>query len=404
MSNEARRVPRLLVLTSTYPRWQGDSEPGFVHELAKRLVGDFDVTVLCPHATGAAREELLDRVRVHRYCYAPKRLETLVNNGGIITNLRRHPWKWLLVPGFLLSMLWSTWTAVRRYRPDVIHAHWLIPQGLIVAFLQLVQRRVPPFIVTSHGADLFALKAAPLQAIKRFVADRAAAITVVSRAMRDELLRMGVDITSVSVQPMGVDLAERFTPDALIERSRDEILFVGRMVEKKGLRHLIAAMPMILEAWPSAFLTVAGFGPEEAERRLQVRVLGLETKIRFIGALPQAQLPEVYRRAAVFVAPFVRASGGDEEGLGLVLVEAAGCGCPLVVGDVAAVRDVIQPSGVCRIVDPRDARSLATNVCAVLASPQTESATAGHVQAVQHFDWRQRAAAYAALLAAKVTA
>lgn len=80
---------RLLVLTSTYPRWPNDPEPGFVHELAKRLTGYFQVQVLAPQAFGARRQEILDGVDVVRFCYAPVWLQTLVNDGGIVTNLKR---------------------------------------------------------------------------------------------------------------------------------------------------------------------------------------------------------------------------------------------------------------------------------------------------------------------------
>jgi glycosyltransferase involved in cell wall biosynthesis len=124
-----------------------------------------------------------------------------------------------------------------------------------------------PFVATSHGADLFALKARPLQALKRHVVRRASAITVVSTAMRDELARIGVRTDKITVQPMGVDLHGQFIPDPAITRSRDELLFVGRLVEKKGLQYLIDAMPAIVAAKPSAFLTIAGFGPELPARQ-----------------------------------------------------------------------------------------------------------------------------------------
>lgn len=147
MNPTGRSQPRLrlLVLTSTYPRWSGDHEPGFVHELSRRLAADFDVTVLCPHAPGAAATEMLDGVRVLRYRYAPEALETLVHNGGIIGNLARAKWKWLLVPGFFLAQAIAAWNCLRRDRPDVIHGHWLIPQGLLLATLSLVVRGFPPF-------------------------------------------------------------------------------------------------------------------------------------------------------------------------------------------------------------------------------------------------------------------
>src|SRR5690606_15038310 len=118
-------------------------------------------------------------------------------------------------------------------------------------------------------------------------------------------------------------------------------LFVGRMVEKKGLRHLIHAMPRILACCPDATLTIAGFGPEEKERRAQVQAFGLGGNVRFVGALRQAELPPLYRRATVFVAPFVQSSSGDQDGLGLVLIEALGCGARVVVSSMPATRRLI---------------------------------------------------------------
>lgn len=391
--------PRLLVLASTYPRWPGDPEPGFVHELARRLAGSFDVTVLGPRAPGAKDHDWMDGVRVLRYRYAPGRFETLVNDGGIVTNLRRSPWKWLLVPGFLVGMLWLAWKLLRQWRPDVVHAHWLLPQGLAMAMLGLVVRRTPPFVVTSHGADLYALRARPLQGLKRFVAKRAAAVTVVSSAMRDELGSIGVDPARVQVRPMGVDLTERFTPVVPSARSSSEILFVGRLVEKKGLRYLIDAMPLVLARHPDACLTIAGFGPEEAACRTQVESLGLRERVQFLGAVAQAELPELYRRAAVFVAPFVQASSGDQEGLGLVLVEALGCGCPVVTTRIPAVQEVFGtwPG---TIATPGSVESLAARILQVLDDPAAAQvdAEARRSDLRARFDHAAVAAGYAALL------
>lgn len=390
-----QRSTRLLVLTSTYPRSKHDPEPGFVHELARRLTGDFDVHVIGPHATGAASREHMDEVEVTRFRYAPTRLETLVNDGGIVTNLKRNPLKWLLVPAFLLAQTWTTWRTIRTWRPDVIHAHWLIPQGLIVALLGRVSRKVPPFLVTSHGADLFALRFWPMLALKRFVARRAAAMTVVSQAMLQALEKQGISSGNVMVQPMGVDLTGRYVPDPRIKRDRNQLLFVGRLVEKKGLATLFRAMPRILEARPNVYLTIAGFGPEEAALRALAAKLGLESKIHFLGAVTQEQLPALYRRAGLFVAPFIQARSGDQEGLGLVTVEAIGCGCPVIVSDLPAVRDVVQDSS--RRARPGDAHDLAAKIIAFLHQPASAANAIDRelrARAQAHFDWQAVAAGY----------
>ena len=395
------RLPVLLVLASTYPRWPADPEPGFVHELSRRLTECYRVIVLCPHAPGAKPRETMDGVEVVRYRYAPERWETLVNDGGIVTNLKRARWKLLLVPGFVLGQAWVAWRLMRRERVDVIHAHWLIPQGLIAALLPWLPGRRVSYVVTSHGADLYALKGRLLDGIKRFVARRAAAATVVSSAMRERLMALDVPAAHIHVLPMGVDLSERFTPDPSVPRSQHEILFVGRLVEKKGLRHLIAALPQVLEGVPDAFLTIVGFGPEEAALRQQVHTLGLQAKVHFLGAVAQARLPALYRRAALFVAPFVQAESGDQEGLPVALMEAVACGCPVVAGDVAGIEDLLGRMKPEICVDARNADMLASCICNRLI----DSSTAGlHAQAVleeasRRVDWNRIAAGYARLIA-----
>lgn len=390
--------PRVLVLASTYPRWKGDPEPAFVHELARRLVQAFEVTVVCPHADGAAVEEVIDGVHVRRFRYAPRRLETLVNDGGIPANLRLHPWKWALVPGFALSLLVSLAYAAWRWRPDVVHAHWLLPQGLVAAFASALLPRFPPFVVTSHGADLFTLRGRFMRALKGFAVRNASAATVVSEAMAEELRKLATDRTEVSVRPMGVDLAGRFVPHPGVARSTTEILFVGRLVEKKGLRHLIDAMPAVAAACPDATLRVIGFGPEEGACRRRVEESGLRHRVEFLGAVQQEKLPDAYRRAAVLVAPFVEARSGDREGLGLVMVEAAGCGCPVIASDLPAVRDVADGTLV-RTVTPGAPEALARAIVGVLsAPPDVEAVARGRAALRARFDWEHVAIGYAGLL------
>ena len=92
----------LLVLASTYPRWANDHEPGFVHELCKRLTSEFNVIALVPDAVDADPNGLLDDVHVIRYRYAPKKLQSLVNNGGIVNNLKTFFFFFFFVLSFLI--------------------------------------------------------------------------------------------------------------------------------------------------------------------------------------------------------------------------------------------------------------------------------------------------------------
>lgn len=362
------KKPRLLVLASTYPRWGGDPEPGFVHTLCVRLAQSFEVHVVCPHAPGALTEEQLDGIQVHRFRYAPGHLEALVQGGGILNNLKHHSWKWLLVPLFFASLAGKTWSMMRRLRPACIHAHWIIPQGLVLAAVLKIQRRSTPFLLTSHGGDLFGLRGWLFERLKKSVVRQASAVTVVSQAMVAEVIRLGAYPERVRVVPMGVDFHKLFTPGLVEERQPGEILFVGRLVEKKGLRYLIEAMPAILDRTPGARLRIVGGGPEEATLRKFALLNGVAEHVEFLGARPQAELPAMYRRANIFVAPFVEAASGDQEGLGLVTVEAIACGCPVVVGDMPVLNDIFDPSENDLRVDPRQIEQLAQCVTTILTN------------------------------------
>ena len=395
---DMKNKPTLLVLASTYPRWAEDHEPGFVHELAKRLVECFHVIVLCPHTLGAASAEVMDGVEVVRYRYAPQALETLVNDGGIVTNLKLHRWKLLLVPSFVLMQAWQAWRLCSKRQIDVVHAHWLIPQGLIAALLG------KPFLVTSHGADLHALRSKPLQMLKRWVLQKARAATVVSSAMRDIAVQLGANLDKISVVPMGVDMTDRFVPAEVAHRSCSELLFVGRLVEKKGLRYLLEALHMVLRERPDVTLTIAGFGPDEQSLKTQTHELGLQHAVHFQGAVAQKDLPALYQRAALFVAPFVKARSGDQEGLPVALMEAVACGCPVVAGDVAGIGDLLGVLKEQICVDARNTKLLAEKICTELAHPECgkERACQVHRIASAYVDWNRISREYADLLSRMV--
>jgi glycosyltransferase involved in cell wall biosynthesis len=205
---------------------------------------------------------------------------------------------------------------------------------------------------------------------------------------------------------MGVDLRERFTVDSSVTRDIDSLLFVGRLVPKKGLKHLLDALPAVLQQRPAVTLTIAGFGPEESSLKLQARNLGIEDRIRFLGATAQRELPALYRRASLFVAPFIRDDSGNQEGLPVVMMEAIGCGCPVVVGQVAGVQDLLGDFSRQVCVQSADTHALAAAIVNALQNPGQASVRAQAIRAaaVSRVDWQTIADGYARLLEACVAA
>ena len=282
---------RILVTTSTFPRWENDVEPSFVFELCRRLKENYRIHVLAPHAPGALLEEQFDNIQVTRYRYFFKGWERLAYQGGILANLKQQPLRFGLVPFFGLFQMGAILKLLRRYHFDLIHAHWLIPQGLCATIARRLVNPAPPLLCTSHGGDLFGLNGEFMTRLKRCVLNDATAVTTVSQAMRDAIRPLGVDMEKIKVIPMGVDLQNLFIPPKNRRESKS-ILFVGRVVEKKGLRFLIEAMPAILEKHPDAKLRVAGDGQELTVIKNLANNLGVDGRIQFLGALANETLPE----------------------------------------------------------------------------------------------------------------
>lgn len=391
--------PALLVLTSTFPRWAGDHEPPFVFELARRLTAHFEVTVLAPHARGAKHLEMMDGVRVERFRYAPAALERLAYDGGIPTRLRRQPWLAVLVPLFILGQLIHARRLVRRLQPQAIHAHWLLPQGLVAVLGVAAGRRRPRLLVTAHGADLHGLNTGPARWIKRLVLRRADVISVVSGSLASHITPLITTPGKLHVAPMGVDLMQTFVPAS--EKSRGQTLvFAGRLVEKKGLAQLLDALPMILSHRPDCRLLVAGDGPLRATLEARAQRLDVAAHVVFQGRYRNDELPGIFGQADVGVFPFQIAAGGDQEGLGLVTVEAMGCGLPVVVGDVPAVHDVVAHEHNGLIVPAGDSTALAAQILRLLDDPAlaTRLAITAREEAMARFDWQVVTDRYAQLL------
>ena len=400
MTDLNNRRPRILVVTSTYPRWENDPGPAFVFELSRRLTASFEITVLAPRSPGSKSQEYMAGLNVIRFSYFFKHLEKLAtHSGGILSRLRANPFYFLLVPFFLIGQLLALIHLLRRRQFDLIHAHWLIPQGLSVVIVQTLIQRSIPLLCTSHGGDLFALRGRMFHCLKRSVIKRSRALTVVSQVMKKIVVEMGVSTDKVHVIPMGVDLAQRFTPDSTVRRRGDELLFVGRLVEKKGLRVLLEAMPTVLSEHPATILTVAGTGPLERALRKMARQLNISHKVNFLGMVAQSELPALYRRATIAVFPFVVAKSGDQEGFGLVQVEAMGCECPVIASDLPAIHDIIEDGKNGKLVPSGNSQALSRTIDKLLFDHELRKKLAreGRKSVLRQFDWKMIIEGYSRL-------
>lgn len=187
--------------------------------------------------------------------------------------------------------------------------------------------------------------------------------------------------------PMGVDLANQFRPVPGINRNLKKLIFVGRLVEKKGVTHLLDAMAIVIKSVPEAELLIVGEGPLRETLEQQSAQQGLNRHVEFRGGVPHHLLPELFSSAGIAVIPSVVDSAGDQEGLGLVIVEAMGCGCAVIASSLDAIRDVID-SGSGMLITPGDSLKLAKNICLLLSDQKLcqTMAARGRARVIEKFD------------------
>jgi len=284
------------VLTTSYPRFEGDSVVNFLGEAVARLrERGVEVDVVSP-------------MDFPHYGIA--------YGAGIMGNLRRQPWRAALVPAFLASFRRAA--SPRARDADLIHAHWL-PSGFVAATLGR------PFVVQLWGTDVELAKR--MRPLARAVLRRARLVICPSNALAEAARLLGAE--EVRVIPSGVEVPASVGGEA----EPPEVLFAGRLSPEKGILELV-------EAAQGMSLVVAGDGP------LRDRVPGA------LGFVPHDELGPLYERAAVVACPSHR------EGFGVVCAEAMAYGRPVVAGAVGGLLDLVVDGETGLLVPPRDVGAL----------------------------------------------
>jgi glycosyltransferase involved in cell wall biosynthesis len=364
----------ILILASTFPRWAKDSTPPFVYELSKQFVDKGRVVVLVPYSKGSTKYETMDGMTVHRFNYWP--FSKKLADGAILPNLKTNKLFWLQVPFFMLFELIAIRRMIKKYNPDVIHAHWIIPQGINAVLVKKLTGWHGRIVCTTHGGDIFGLRF--LDWLKKWVISNCSAVTVVSESIKLRLKDFKLE-TPIELIPMGVDTSKfnisqkddtlRFKYDI----NGPFLLFVGRLSEKKGVEYLIRAMPEILKHLPSTKLLIAGHG--ELSQSLEILVnekLGISENVIFAGGIPNSELPKYYATADIFVGPSIIARGGDREGFPVSFMEAMASKTPLVISDLEIFNSLKEPDNVIKAVE-KSPNSLANSLIRLLNDKQLQN-------------------------------
>lgn len=296
----------------------------------------------------------------------------------------------------------SSARALRDTGASLVHAHFATDA---VDLWPAVRRARLPLLVTLHGYDVTMRPEwwhSGKGGLRRRVYPRrlldmarqpGVAFVAVSQALKERAVDLGIAPEKITVAYIGVD-TRRFVPgDVPLSARAPRVLFIGRLVEKKGLPVLIRAMQRVMQALPSAELVVAGDGPQRATATRLANEARLNAT--FVGALDERGVLEQLHQAQVTCLPSIEAANGDAEGFGLVLLESQACGVPVVTSALGGAREGLLEGRTGHAFAPGDDASLAAHLVRMLSDPAGLDAMSSAARrfVCENFELRQRTAA-----------
>lgn len=375
---------RIGVLTTSYPRWAGDASGQFVAALNRYLVAaghqvevlsagpaqptrSPDDEAILSSRPGAVDEVCESGVVVRRVPSA------LFYAGGAPDALAQGPAMWLEAARFTARLARHFWAVQGRY--EALVSHWLVPCGVLAE--RFAARR--PHIAIAHSSDIHLLRRLHGQSLVRWVSRRARLIytadSLVVPGANGRVVPMGIDCAQLAGSPQ-----QRQAARAQLAVERPTILFLGRLVPVKGVSVLLRS----LCALPSAVLWLAGDGPLRAALHDQVRALGLQDRVQFLGSIAGDERRQRLWACDVLAVPSVELADGRSEGAPQVVLEGLAAGAHVVASRVGGIASLLGDAGWC--VPPGDVPGWTAALAQALAT-SVESRRAQAWAQVQRFDW-----------------
>ncbi len=328
--------PKLLVLTSTFPV-SPEAGDNFVSQLCYQLSGNFQITVLAPQTKGSAEKGTFHDLEIVRYKVTPFGNLGLTQNSGIVSNIRRAPWLILISPWLIFSQVAALKKMVKENNFSAIHAHWLIPSGFSAALYKKLFNKNIKLIVTAHGSDINKFNFLPFSFIKKFTLSQVDTLSTVSQDLKQKVLDLGYR-KEIPVVPMGVDTSkfspEYFSVELAKIYNKPVLLYVGTVIKNKGVEVLLKSMRILVEKFPQATLLLIGDGNYLEQSRSLTSYMKLEENIKFLGRLPNSELPKYHATCNVFVLPSL------SEGFPVVISEALSSGSLCVTSDLPVFKQL----------------------------------------------------------------
>jgi glycosyltransferase involved in cell wall biosynthesis len=381
------------MVTTSYPRFPGDSVGTFMEPIAKGVAArGHEVHVVAPWHPRITRGKVEDGVFFHFFRYAPvAALNVFGYAAGLRADVRLKGAAWLAAPLALAAGWFKAMRVAQKRRATVMHGHWVVPGGVIAA----AARPALPLVVSLHGSDVFvAERTPPAGAAARRVFARAGFVTACSDDLARRAVALGAPSDRTEVVPYGVDSA-RFKPapewraalraHAGIGSEQPLVVAAGRLVRKKGFEYLIDAM----RGLETAHLVIAGDGDLAGELRDRAIRAGAANRIHFLGNVAQDDVGAWFGAADVIAIPSVRDDSGNVDGLPNTALEALASGTAVVATSAGGLGSVIVDDRTGSVVPERDSASLSAAIAALLhdAARRARLGAAGRELVAARFGW-----------------
>ncbi|HST05140.1 MAG TPA: glycosyltransferase [Chloroflexia bacterium] len=368
------------MVTSSYPKYEGDVTAPFIESIASNVAAQGnEVHLLAPYHPDVRRQPVEKGVHLHFFKYSPFRnLNIWGYAESMEADVRLRGAIYPLTPVVFGSALWALQRLTKHIKFDVMHAHWVVPNGPVVAIIARLRRL--PMIVSMHGSDVFVAEhSKPVAAVARWVFGRASAITAPSDDLLQRAIALGAPPSRCHLVPYGVDPGQ-FThiegAGPVLKRELGlpldslVVFAVGRMVYKKGFEYLIRAIPAILREHPNAKVVIAGGGDLKPRLESLVKQLGVEKSVIMPGWVQRDRMPLFFSGCDLFVLPSVVDQQGNVDGLPNTLLEAMASARPVVATNVAGIPLAVKDGENGLLVPEKQPGELSAAINLLLRAPE----------------------------------
>jgi len=403
---------KIAMITSTYPRYQGDSVGLFVHSLASSLSHlGHEVRVFAPYDP-AIDPTWRPGVDVQRIKYIWPDSWSILGHARSLKNDMSLKWHaFPLVASFSLLTVVHLYAEISRNGFDIVYASWLVPGGFIGGIVSRLTGI--PMVVHLHGSDVFvAERYKILRPVVHFVLNTACHVIACSTDLATRVARFGLSSERITVIPYGVNVEQYMLADQALnpfkplfaDKSWNVVMGMGRLVSKKGFAYLLRAAPIVLNRFPNTLFVIAGEGDLRPQLEALAKAENIQKHVLFVGHIPWYQTPAYLKMVDVFVVPSVKDEAGNVDGLPCVLLEAMAAGCAVVASRIAGIPDVICDGENGLLVPPKDEIALAEAICSLLSNEKLrrQLGEAAQKTIITQYRWTQIAERIAAVLKASI--